>query len=107
MCGSRSDYLEYHESDFDLKMADVWDNLPDECKHCEQLGFFNSCKLKADDEEECPLENLMCEDCQYYCTIVNREGETLDYGFCSEEETYLEDHNRACQHFTKYEGSNK
>ena len=107
----REEYLLYHESKDDLARADEFDNLPDECKHCTQLSCFNLCKLadyRVDAwDSDCPLEHLLCEDCQFYCEIVQKDGTKLDYGFCSEKEHELEFQERACQGFTPYEKGNK
>lgn len=101
----REDYLAYHESSEELSLADEWDNLPEECKFCLQLGALNTCKLKKDDQNTCPLNDLECKQCQFYCLVFNKEGELMDYGFCSEREIQITNDEMACQRFKEYEGN--
>lgn len=111
LIGSREEYLEFHESSFELAIQEEYDNLPDECQTCTQLGFFNNCKLakyKVDEFDcTCPLEYLTCEQCQFFCRIVQQDGTPIDYGFCSEKEHELQLQERACQGFVPYEERKK
>jgi len=105
LSGNREEYLLYHESSSELKLAEKWDNLPDECKFCEQLGAFSVCKLKESEEESsCPLNDLVCKQCQYYCDVYNRAKDIMDYGFCSEREIQILNDETACQYFKEYKG---
>ena len=92
-------------SDFELRIGE---DVPDECKGCNQLTLFNSCKLSKHKAKffdfDCPLDFLLCENCQYFCKIVKQDGSELDFGYCIEKGTDLCFQERACDCFTEYKG---
>lgn len=74
--------------------------------------MFNSCKLqkyRVDEfDSDCPLQFLLCKNCQYYCNIVEQDGTIYDYGYCTEKATDLWAQENACDCFVEYkkEGNN-
>ena len=86
------------------RTEEAWEDLPFICQKCKFINSFGACKLRDedDDEDECPLNIIGCEECEHFCDIVKRNGERLKNTFyCLEFDEAFENDKTACREFQK------
>lgn len=88
---------------FQAKLDEAWDDLDPQCKRCQFITEYASCRLREYDDTEgaCPLENISCRSCQYCCDIRTKTGELIENAYyCYLNDELKDDDSTACSEYT-------
>lgn len=83
---------------------EAWEDLDPRCRKCQYITEYASCKLRQQDdtEDECPLNNISCQNCYYCCDIIQKDGEKVENIFyCYLNDELLDGDASACREYIK------